>query len=72
MHPLCRFCLQRDDPVEADVVDHIIPHKGDVTLFFDPNNLQSLCKTCHDRDKKLIEQGKTILHFGKDGWPIDE
>jgi 5-methylcytosine-specific restriction protein A len=31
------------------VVDHIKPHKGDEELFYDINNLQPLCKCCHDR-----------------------
>ncbi|NMA84113.1 MAG: HNH endonuclease [Epulopiscium sp.] len=30
-------------------VDHIKPHKGNEDLFYDINNLQSLCKSCHDR-----------------------
>ena len=33
----------------ATVVDHIKDHKGDVNLFYDPSNLQSMCKRCHDR-----------------------
>ena len=32
----------------AEVVDHVIPHKGDVVLFWDSRNWQSLCKACHD------------------------
>jgi 5-methylcytosine-specific restriction protein A len=28
-------------------VDHIIPHRGDQRLLFDPSNLQGLCHTCH-------------------------
>ena len=33
----------------ATDVDHIQPHRGDWALFTDPDNLQSLCKSCHDR-----------------------
>jgi 5-methylcytosine-specific restriction protein A len=33
----------------AQVVDHAIPHHGDVAVFWNPNNWQSLCKCCHDR-----------------------
>ncbi|WP_327198035.1 HNH endonuclease [Sporanaerobacter acetigenes] len=29
-------------------VDHIEPHKGNEDLFYDINNLQSLCKSCHE------------------------
>jgi 5-methylcytosine-specific restriction protein A len=49
-HPLCVMC-ERDDHqlTPASVVDHVVPHKGDMVLFWDPNNWQALCKTHHDR-----------------------
>ncbi len=40
----------------AEVVDHIVPHKGDMALFWDVNNLQSLRKVDHDR-KTALEDG---------------
>lgn len=42
--PFCVECKHL-----ATVVDHIVPHRGDQKLFYDRNNLQALCKTCHDR-----------------------
>ena len=69
--PLCRFCLQVEDVTEATVVDHVRPHKGSIELFSDPANLQSLCAPCHDTHKRRIEQGKDIVRFGPDGWPVD-
>lgn len=52
-NPLCVVCLAaaRTTSVEGKngVTDHIIPHRGDMKLFWDPNNHQSLCKPCHDR-----------------------
>jgi 5-methylcytosine-specific restriction protein A len=69
--PLCQMCLEFEIVELATVVDHKIPHKGDETLFFDPENLQSLCKPHHDREKKLIEMGKDIPIFGADGWRIN-
>jgi 5-methylcytosine-specific restriction protein A len=33
---------------KATVVDHIIPHRGDEKLFWDRDNWQALCKSCHD------------------------
>ena len=47
-HPLCVYHLTQGVSVEATVVDHIIPHKGDERLFWDHNNWQALCKWCHD------------------------
>ena len=34
--------------VAANVVDHIIAHKGDKQLFWDPTNHQATCKRCND------------------------
>ena len=48
-HPLCVSCKTKGRIVPAMVVDHIKPHKGDSSLFWDTSNHQALCKTCHDR-----------------------
>ena len=55
-HPLCVFC-ERDGRVTlAKVVDHIVPHKGDMTKFWDSGNWQPLCKPCHDGEKQRQER----------------
>jgi 5-methylcytosine-specific restriction protein A len=54
--PLCRECKAMNKITSATVVDHIIPHKGDKKLFYDPNNRQSLCKFHHD-SKTAREDG---------------
>ncbi len=41
----------------AQVVDHIRPHKGNQTLFWDEGNWQPLCKRCHD-SKTAREDGR--------------
>lgn len=46
-HPLCVQCEEQDIVRAAKEVDHIIPHKGDMQLFWDSDNWQSLCKTHH-------------------------
>lgn len=48
-NPLCVSCLEQGLTAEAKVTDHIIPHKGDRELFWNPRNWQALCKPCHDR-----------------------
>ena len=48
-HPLCAECLKHGKYTQATVVDHIIPHRGSMELFWDSGNWQSLCKPCHDR-----------------------
>lgn len=46
--PWCTECEKRGRMrVRARAVDHIVPHRGDPELFFDKNNLQSLCDSCH-------------------------
>lgn len=58
-HPLCQCqdCLEgkvRLNP--ATVVDHIIPHEGNMDLFWDRNNWQAMSKPCHDK-KTATEDG---------------
>jgi 5-methylcytosine-specific restriction endonuclease McrA len=48
-HPFCVSCAKQDRYITANVVDHVIPHKGDQDLFWDTDNWQALCKPCHDR-----------------------
>ncbi|ABA78515.1 HNH endonuclease [Rhodobacter sphaeroides] len=55
-HPTCAFC-----GAPAGVVDHVIPHKGDMTLFWDRTNWQALCKPCHDRQKQMQERYNHII-----------
>ncbi len=47
-HPLCVTHWKEGYVQASTVVDHIQPHKGDKTLFWDRNNWQALCKQCHD------------------------
>lgn len=60
--PLCRICAQEGRLTPATEVDHIRPHRGDRTWFFDPRNLQSLCHRCHSA-KTVREDGG----FGRRG-----
>lgn len=39
------------------VADHRKPHRGDHDLFWDLDNLQCLCKACHDSLKQREERG---------------
>ncbi|WP_312009777.1 HNH endonuclease [Bradyrhizobium australafricanum] len=61
--------MQQEVVEPAKVADHIKPHRGNAELFFDPNNLQSLCAACHDSTKQRIELGQ--VGFGSDGWPLE-
>lgn len=58
--------------VAATVVDHITPHKGDIDLFLDSRNLQSLCKQHHDSSKQKAERhGVGDIGCDEHGQPID-
>ena len=72
-HPLCRMHLALGQTVEARVADHIRPHKGDLGLFLDRTNLQSLCKPCHDGHKQAQEHNAdgVLRGAGLDGTPLD-
>lgn len=48
-YPACFICGK-----PAKIADHIIPHRGDVTLFYDSNNLQPMCWSCHSK-KTFVE-----------------
>lgn len=64
--PLCVKCLDAGRIVEATVVDHIIPHNGDSSLFWDSDNWQPLCKRCHDSVKQAEEraaEGLSLIHI---------
>jgi len=54
--PLCRMCQGSGLVTAGTVVDHVEPHRGDETMFFDPENTQSLCKPCHDGAKQSQER----------------
>jgi len=47
-HPLCIACLGEGRTTAADVVDHVVPHRGDDALFWAPSNHQPLCRPHHD------------------------
>jgi 5-methylcytosine-specific restriction endonuclease McrA len=50
-HRHCRRCGRI-----AKVVDHIVPHKGDDSLFWDRGNWQPLCVPCHSGAKQREER----------------
>ena len=68
--PLCAFCAARGLVVPATVVDHVEPHHGDRNKFWF-GKLQSLCATCHGRDKRSEERKGFRPDIGPDGWPTD-
>lgn len=72
-HPLCTRCKAAGQTVPSTVVDHIRPHKGDSSLFWNPENHQALCTTCHSGDKQRAEKSGAHHYRGvsADGAPLD-
>jgi 5-methylcytosine-specific restriction protein A len=68
MH-MCQSCLSRDRATVANQVDHIKPRSKGGTD--DLNNLQALCKPCHDAKTITDNGGKLHQAIGLDGWPLD-
>lgn len=50
--PICKICGR----YPSTVADHIKPHRGIWALFSNAENLQGVCKTCHDH-KTATEDG---------------
>ena len=55
-HPLCLGCHAVGRIRATEVVDHTIPHKGDVSLFWDMTNRQPACQWHHDVVKQKLER----------------
>lgn len=69
-NPICADHKRLGRVVVATVVDHIIPHRGDLKLFWDRKNWQPLCRQCHDIHKQRQESGSAAVGCDLDGIPI--
>lgn len=54
-NPLCLGCEAAGLVTATEVVDHVVPHKGDLDLFWDRNRWQPACKWHHDVVKQQLE-----------------
>lgn len=68
---MCAMHLEMGQLVAADTVDHKRPHRGNMELFVDPKNLQSLCRTCHSSHKQRQEHRGTLGGADESGMPLD-
>lgn len=65
LHPLCQCEECKEGLLQlrpSTVVDHKVPHRGDLRLMWDQSNWQAMAKTCHDK-KTAREDGG----FGRGG-----
>lgn len=56
----CQMCGRLEGDTSKLVCDHRRPHRGDLTLFWDEANLQTLCALCHSSAKQRIEQAPDL------------
>lgn len=54
-NPFCLGCLALGRKCSATVTDHIVPHRGDMGLFWDKRNWQPSCGWHHDVIKQRLE-----------------
>lgn len=66
-NPLCEECERQGLVVPAQDVDHIVPFEGRADpKRLDWSNLQSLCRSCHNRKTHGARKGCDV-----DGLPLD-
>lgn len=68
----CQMCGRVGAAPEL-VADHRKPHRGDEGLFWNADNLWTLCANpCHNRHKQSEEKGgKPKPAISLDGWPVE-
>ena len=58
--PLCRPCAEAGFTVAAEHIDHIEPASIAPERFWDRDNIQPICRDCHERkhagDRLTLEQ----------------
>ena len=68
----CKCMLKRGKShPQSAVVHHIDAHKGDPDKFFDLDNLQAVCWSCHSGVIQSEERLGYSSEIGNDGWPVD-
>jgi 5-methylcytosine-specific restriction enzyme A len=50
-HPLCACGARAVD------IDHVVPHAGNMSLFWDWDNLAAMCKRCHGQKSARERSG---------------
>jgi hypothetical protein len=72
IEPLCRYCQELGHVRPATIADHIEPVNGDWHRFWF-GELQSLCKQCHEKWKRMEEKTEGGFRPGFDeyGNPLD-
>lgn len=54
----CQLCHRIAGRKGEAVADHKVPHRGNALLFWDENNVQTICKSCHDSVRQSEDKQK--------------
>jgi 5-methylcytosine-specific restriction protein A len=65
---LCQSCLRTGRVTAANIVDHIKPKAQGGTD--DEENLEAICRPCHDDKTVRDSGGRPKQAIGADGWPV--
>jgi len=65
----CRMCGAYVRPKGQNCVDHIISRRRRPDLSLDPNNLQTLCHSCHNKQKQIMEANEHKVPVDESGFP---
>jgi 5-methylcytosine-specific restriction protein A len=68
--PLCERHLRLGLLEPATVANHVIPHRGNWTLF-STGELESVCKACHDGPIQAEEAAGAVKGNDVSGRPLD-
>jgi 5-methylcytosine-specific restriction enzyme A len=55
-HPFCLGCEALNRRVATEVVDHVVPHKGDAEVFWNASAWQPACRWHHAVVKQKLER----------------
>lgn len=55
---ICQMCRRTEADTSKLVADHKVPHRGDARLFWDAEQVQCLCATCHSSTKQREERAQ--------------
>jgi 5-methylcytosine-specific restriction endonuclease McrA len=64
-HRICEACEKAGVLQATEVTDHIVPHKGDMALFWDRSNWQACCRWHHDVVKQILEREFVVGAVGR-------
>jgi 5-methylcytosine-specific restriction endonuclease McrA len=65
-NPLCLGCSAVGRTASTSVTDHVIPHRGDMAIFWDREQWQPACDWHHSVVKQQLEQKFDCGEIGAD------